>query len=100
MPEPLESVLAGVGVDAPHQADFPPGDVRRHPEAPGNLHLGPAAAVPTSGLLQVDNEDPLFNSEFETGGGEALQPPPRRVAPRPHQQRRLTAWWGSPFNRL
>jgi hypothetical protein len=75
MPEPLESELAGVGVDAPPQGLLPPGDVRRRPEAPGNLHLGQAAAVPTSGLLQVDNEDPLFNSEFETGGGEALQPP-------------------------
>jgi hypothetical protein len=29
--------------------------------------------VPTHGLYQVDNEDPLFNSEFETGGGETLQ---------------------------
>jgi hypothetical protein len=49
--------------------------VRRRPEAPGLLHLGQAAAVPTYGLLQVDNEDPLFHSEFETGGGETLQTP-------------------------
>jgi hypothetical protein len=75
MPEPLESELAGVAVDAPPQGPFPPGDVRRRPEAPGLLHLGQAAAVPTSGLLQVDNEDPLFNFEFETGGGETLQTP-------------------------
>jgi hypothetical protein len=75
MPEPLESELAGVEVDAPHQGLFPPGDVRRRPEAPGILHLGQAAAVPTYGLLQVDNEGPLFNFEFETGGGETLQTP-------------------------
>jgi hypothetical protein len=75
MPEPLESELAGVEVAAPPQGLFPPGDVRRRPEAPGLLHIGQAAAVPTSGLLQVANEDPLFNFEFETGGGEALQPP-------------------------
>jgi hypothetical protein len=55
------------------QEDFPPGDLRRRPEAPG--HLGQAAAVPTYGLFQVDNEDPLFNSEFETGSGETLQTP-------------------------
>jgi hypothetical protein len=67
--------LAGVGVDAPPQGHFPPGDVSHHPEAPGLLHLGQAAAVPTYGLLQVDNEDPPFNFEFEAGGGEALQPP-------------------------
>jgi hypothetical protein len=64
MPEPLESDLAGVEVDAPPQGLLPPGDVRRRPEAPGLLHLGQAAAVRTSGLLQIDNEDPLFNSEF------------------------------------
>jgi hypothetical protein len=77
MSEPLESELAGVTLesDALPQEDFPPGDVRRRPEAPGNLHLGQAAAVPTYGPLQVDNEDPLFNSEFETGGGETLQTP-------------------------
>jgi hypothetical protein len=77
MPDPLKSELAGVTLesDALPQEDFPPGDVRRCPEAPGNLHLGQAAAVPTYGLLQVDNEDPLFNSEFETGGGETLQTP-------------------------
>jgi hypothetical protein len=87
MSEPLESELTGVTLesDALPQEDFPPGDVRSRPEAPGNLHLGQAAAVPTNGLLQVDNEDPLFNSEFETGGGETLQLP-RRVPPRPHQQ--------------
>jgi hypothetical protein len=67
MSEPLESELAGVTLesDALPQEDFPPGDLRRRPEAPGNLYLGQAAAVPTYGLLQVDNEDPLFNSEFE-----------------------------------
>jgi hypothetical protein len=76
MSEPLESELAGVGVDAraPTQADFPPGDVRRHPEAPGHLHLGQAAAAPTSGLLQVPSEDPLFN-EIEIDDGEAPQLP-------------------------
>jgi hypothetical protein len=73
MSEPLESELAGVTLesDALPQEDFPPGDLRRRPEVPG--HLGQAAAVPTYGLLQVDNEDPLFNSDFETGGGETLQ---------------------------
>jgi hypothetical protein len=75
MSEQLESALAGVGVDAPHQADFPLGDVRHHPEAPGNLHLGQAAAAPTYGELQVASEDLPINSEFEAGGGEALQPP-------------------------
>jgi hypothetical protein len=54
MPEPQESELAGVGVDAPPQGLPPPGDVRRRPDAPGN-HLGQAAAVPTYGLLQVSN---------------------------------------------
>jgi hypothetical protein len=73
--EPLESALAGVGVDAPHQADFPLGGVRHHPEAPGNLHLGQAAAAPTYGELQVASEDPPIKSEFKAGGGEALQPP-------------------------
>jgi hypothetical protein len=75
MSEPLESELAGVGIDAPHQADFPLGDVRRHPEAPGDLNLGQAAAAPTYGELQVPSEDPLINFEFEAGGGEAPQPP-------------------------
>jgi hypothetical protein len=73
MSEPLESALAGVGVDAPHQVDFPLGDVRHHPEAPGDLHLGQAAAAPTYGEVQVASE--AVNSEFEAGGGEALQPP-------------------------
>jgi hypothetical protein len=49
--------------------------VRRRPEAPGVPHLGQAAAVPTYGMHQVDNKDPLFNSEFETGGGETPQTP-------------------------
>jgi hypothetical protein len=76
MPEPLESEPAGVTLesDALPQEDFPPGDVRRRPEAPCNLYLGQAAAVPTSGQAQVANEDPSINS-FEAGGGEALQPP-------------------------
>jgi hypothetical protein len=75
MSEPLESELAGVTLesDALPQEDFPPGDLRRRPEAPG--HLGQAAAVPTYGLLQVDNEDSLLIYEFETGGGETLQTP-------------------------
>jgi hypothetical protein len=75
MSEPLESALAGVGVDALHQADFPLDDVRHHPEAPGLPHLGQAAAAPTYGDLQVASEDPPINSEFEAGSGEALQPP-------------------------
>jgi hypothetical protein len=75
MSEPLESELAGVGVDAPHQADFPLGDVRRHPEAPGDLHLGKAAAAPTYGELQVPSEDPPIDFELEAGDGEAPQPP-------------------------
>jgi hypothetical protein len=77
MPEPLESEPAGVTLesDALPQEGFPPGDVRHRPEAPGNLHLGQAAAVPTYGLLQVHNEDPLFHSEFDTGGGETPQTP-------------------------
>jgi hypothetical protein len=75
MPEPLESEPAGVTLesDALPQEDFPPGDVRRRP-APGNLYLGQAAAVPTSGQPQVANEDPSINS-FEAGGGEDLPPP-------------------------
>jgi hypothetical protein len=59
-------------VIATQQVD--PGDLRRHPEAPGNLHLGQPAAVPTSGQPQVPSEDPI-NFEFEAGDGEALQPP-------------------------
>jgi hypothetical protein len=77
MPEPLESELAGVTLesDALLQEDFPPGDLRRHPEAPGHSYLEEAAAAPTSGEPQVPNEDPLINFEFEAGGGEAPQPP-------------------------
>jgi hypothetical protein len=77
MPEPQESEPAGVTLesDALPQSHFPPGDLRRHPEAPGNLYLGQAAAVPTSGQPQVASEDPSISSEFEAGGGEALQPP-------------------------
>jgi hypothetical protein len=77
MPEPLESEPAGVTLesDALPQEDFPPGDVKRRPEALGNLYLGQAAAVPTSGQPQVASEDSSINSEFEAGGGEALQPP-------------------------
>jgi hypothetical protein len=103
MPEPLESELAGVTLesDALPQEDFPPGDLRRHPEAPGHSYLEEAAAAPISGELQVPNEDPLTNFEFEAGGGEAPQPSlPRRVAPRLHQQRRLAERWEIPFNRL
>jgi hypothetical protein len=55
--------------------------VRHHPEPPGDLHLGQAAAAPTYGELQVASEDPPINSEFEAGGSEALQPP----APSGHQ---------------
>jgi hypothetical protein len=76
MPEPLESELADATLesDALPQEDFPPGDVRRLPEAPGHLNLGQAAAVPTSGHLQVPSEDPLIY-EFERDDGEAPQPP-------------------------
>jgi hypothetical protein len=75
MSEPLESELAGVTLesDALPQEDFPPGDLRRRPEAPG--HRGQAVAVPTYGLHRVDNEDSLLNYELETGGGETLQTP-------------------------
>jgi hypothetical protein len=74
MPEPLESELAGVTLESDAlPKDFPPGDVRRRPEAPG--HLGQAAAVPTHGLHQVDNKGSLLNYEFEAGRGEALQTP-------------------------
>jgi hypothetical protein len=74
MPEPLESELAGVTLESDAlPQDFPPGDVRRRPEAPG--HLGQAAAVPTHGLHQVDNEGSLLNYELEAGRGEALQTP-------------------------
>jgi hypothetical protein len=77
MPEPLESELAGVTLesDALPQEDFPPGDLRRHPEAPGHSYLEEAAAAPTSGEPQVPNKDPLINFEFKAGGGEAPQPP-------------------------
>jgi hypothetical protein len=75
MSEPLEGELAGVGVDAPPQADSPPGDVRRRPEAPGLLHFGQAAAVPTSGLLQVSSEAPPFNEFVTTDDGKAPQLP-------------------------
>jgi hypothetical protein len=74
MPEPLESELAGVTLESDAlPQDFPPGDVRRRPEAPG--HLGQAAAVPTHGLHQVDNKGSLLHYEFEAGRGEALQTP-------------------------
>jgi hypothetical protein len=63
MSEPLESALAGVGVDTPHQADFPLGSVRHHPEAPGDLNLGQAAAAPTYGELQVAR-----TREYEVSG--------------------------------
>jgi hypothetical protein len=77
MPEPLESELEGVTLesDALSQEYFPPGDLRRHPEAPGHSYLEKAAATPTSGEPQVPNEDPLINFESEAGGGEAPQPP-------------------------
>jgi hypothetical protein len=74
MSEPLLSALAGVGVDAPPQGHSPPGDVRRHPEAPGHSYLGQAAVEPTSGQHQVPSEDPLFN-EIEIDDGEAPQLP-------------------------
>jgi hypothetical protein len=77
MPEPLESEPAGVTLesDALPQEDFPPGDLRRHPEAPGNLYLGRAAAVPTSGQPQVASEAPPFNEFETTDDGEAPQVP-------------------------
>jgi hypothetical protein len=74
MSEPPEGELAGVGVDAPSQGPFSPGDVRRHPEAPGHSYLGEAAAEPTSGQHQVPSEDPLLN-EIEIDDGEAPQLP-------------------------
>jgi hypothetical protein len=74
MSELPEGELANVGVDAPPQGPFPPGDVRRHPEAPGHSYLGQAAAEPTSGQHQVPSDDPLFN-EIEIDDGEAPQLP-------------------------
>jgi hypothetical protein len=86
MPEPLESEPAGVTLesDALPQEDFPPGDLRRHPEAPGNLYLGQAAAAPTSGQPKVLSEDPI-NFEFEPATVR-LRSLPRRVAPKPRQR--------------
>jgi hypothetical protein len=77
MPEPLKSELADVTLesDALPQEVFPPGNVRRRPKARGNLCLGQATAVPTSGQPQVASEDSSINSELEAGGGEALEPP-------------------------
>jgi hypothetical protein len=77
MPEPLESEPAGVTLEsvALPQEDFPPGNLRRHPEAPGNLYLGQAAAVPTSGQPQVASEVPPFNEFETTDDGEAPQLP-------------------------
>jgi hypothetical protein len=77
MSELPEGQLAGVGVDAPPQGHFPPGDVRHHPEAPGLPHLGQAAAEPTSGQHQVSSEDPPFN-EIEIDNGEASVLPTSR----------------------
>jgi hypothetical protein len=74
MSELPEGELAGVGVDAPPQGHFPPGDVRRHLEVPGHSYLGQAAAEPTSGQHQVPSEDPLFN-EIEIDDDEAPQLP-------------------------
>jgi hypothetical protein len=74
MSELPEGELAGVGVDAPPKGPFPPGDVRRHPEAPGYSHLGEVAAEPRSGQHLVPSEDPLFN-EIEIDDGEAPQLP-------------------------
>jgi hypothetical protein len=76
MPKPLKSELADAALEsaALSQDESPPGDVRRLPEEPGHLYLGQAAAVPTSGQLQVPNEDPLIY-EFEIDDGEAPQPP-------------------------
>jgi hypothetical protein len=54
MSELPEGELADVGVDAPPQGPFPPGDVRRHQEAPGHSYLGQAAAEPTSCQHQVN----------------------------------------------
>jgi hypothetical protein len=73
MSEPLESELAGVTLESDAlPQDFPPGDLRRRPEAPG--YLRQAAAEPTSGQHQVPSEDPLFN-EIEIDDGEAPQLP-------------------------
>jgi hypothetical protein len=77
MSELPEGQLAGVGVDAPPQGNSPPGDVRHHPEAPGLPHLGQAAAEPTSGQHQVDNEDPLFNESGLDDGEASVLPASR-----------------------
>jgi hypothetical protein len=89
MPEPLESEPAGVTLesDALPQEDFPPGDVRRRPEAPGLLHFGQAAAAPTSGLLQVSSEAPPLNEFETTDDGEVPQlPASGQVASEPRQR--------------
>jgi hypothetical protein len=78
MSELPEGQLAGVGVDAPPQGHSLPGDVRHHPKAPGLPHLGQAAAEPTSGQHQVDNEDSLLYYEIETDDGEASVHPASR----------------------
>jgi hypothetical protein len=45
MSELPEAELAGVGVDAPPQGPFPPGDVRRHQEAPGHSYRYQSASL-------------------------------------------------------
>jgi hypothetical protein len=76
MPEPLESEPAGVKLESDAlPQEVPPGDLRRHPEAPGNLYLGQAAAVPISGQPQVASEAPPFNEYETTDDDEAPQLP-------------------------
>jgi hypothetical protein len=54
--------------------DFPPGDVRRLPEAPGYLYLDQSVA-PTSDQRQVPDEDSPFDFKLESGDGDALLHP-------------------------
>jgi hypothetical protein len=77
MPEPLESELADATLesDALPQEDFPPGDVRRLPEAPRAIYiLVKLQLCLHQASLQVPSEDPLIY-EFERDNSEAPQPP-------------------------
>jgi hypothetical protein len=73
--EPADVTLES---EVPPLEDFPPGDVRRLPEAPGHLYQGLPAAS-TSGQRQVlDDEDYTFNFELESGDSDGpLRPAPR-----------------------
>jgi hypothetical protein len=73
--EPADVTLKS---DVPPLEDFPPGDVRRLPEAPGHLYQGLPAAS-TSGQRQVLDEDYPFNFELESRDGDddaLLRPAP------------------------